>query len=564
MKKMLKKLYYFILNLLLVQSYFKDNLEFKNSLSKVEIAQKSVLSRIIQNNKKTKFGIKHNFSSIKNAQDFQEFVPITTYDYYTSYVKLIENGNKNVLTSEKVLILEPTSGSTAPSKLIPYTKSLKREFQKGIGPWIYDMYTKRKGLMFGNAYWSITPINKVRNSSKSKIRVGFEGDVEYFGIPQKILLNLLLAVPKEVSEIEDTETFRYVTLLFLLKNKNVTFISIWSPTFFTLLLESFIEWSDFLIKDIESGTINTPKDIHPDLMKQLLKKISRDKYRAKEIEQIIDKWRNKKYNSNSLYQDIWPSLSLISCWTDANSARYLKDLMSIFPRVEIQGKGLIATEAFVSFPLSERKGHILSVNSHFFEFIDLETSKIKLAHELILDRIYSVIITTSGGLYRYKLQDLIKVVGFAKEAPLLNFVGKEDNVSDLFGEKINQVHISAIFKKLLNKYKIDTRFYMLAPSINTKKATYYTIFLEPDQKISRNVMVKLRNDFESELLKNYHYSYCRKLDQLKKVELFDIEANGMKNFIEECQREGQKLGNIKLSVLNKNFGWESRFSGNFI
>ncbi|MEK6828141.1 MAG: GH3 auxin-responsive promoter family protein [Nanoarchaeota archaeon] len=561
---MLKKLYYFILNLLLVLSYVKHNLAFKSSLSKIEKVQKNTLLGILQNNKKSKFGIKHNFSSIKSIQDFQEFVPITTYDYYTSYIKLIENGNKNVLTREEVMILEPTSGSTAPSKLIPYTKSLMKEFQKGIGPWIYDMYTNRKQLMFGNAYWSITPMSKVWNSSKSKISIGFEDDAEYFGLPQMILLNSLFAVPRDVSKIEDTETFRYVTLLFLLKNKNLTFISIWSPTFLTLLFESFIEWSNFLIKDIENGTINSPKEIRPDLKKQLLRKLSRDKNRAKEIEQIINKWKNKKSKLNFLYQGIWPKLSLISCWIDSNSANYVQDLRIIFPRVEIQGKGLIATEGFVSFPITGKKGSVLSINSHFFEFIDVETGKIKLSHELNLNRIYSIIITTSGGLYRYKLQDLIKVVGFEMEAPLLLFLGKEDNISDLFGEKINQMHVSSIFKKLFKKYKISARFHMLAPCKNNPRDISYVIFIEPTQKIGKNLILKFYDAFETELKNNYHYFNCRKLDQLKMARLFLIRANGMQFFISECRKKGQKLGNIKPPVLNKDFGWENKFDGKFI
>lgn len=561
---MFKKFYYFILNLLLVVSYIKHNLLFKYSLQKVEKVQKKILFRILQQNKKTRFGIEHNFSSIKNINEFQEKVPLSNYDYYQRYIKIIQTGKKNILTKEEVMILEPTSGSTATTKLIPYTEGLKKEFQNGIGPWIYDVYTRRAQLMIGNTYWSITPINKVRKSLKSKIPIGFEDDAEYFGIPQKILLNLLFAVPSEVSEIDDIENFRYVTLLFLLKNRRLAFISIWSPTFLTLLVRPFIEWSHFLIKDIENGTITPPKEICHDLKKKILGKFHRDNGRAMEIKKIIDKWKNKKSNSNSLYQGIWPNLSLVSCWTDGNSADYLNDIKSIFPKVEIQGKGLIATEAFVSFPLSKKKGHILSVNSHFFEFIDIETKKIKLAHELNVNKIYSIIITNSGGLYRYKLQDLVKVMGFNKEAPLLFFIGKEDNVSDLFGEKINQVHVLSIFKKLFNKYKIGTKFYMIAPSRNTKKDVYYTVFIEPAQRVSKYLMLKFRDNFEEELKNNYHYSNCRKLGQLKKTEVFVIKANAMKKFIDECQKKGRRLGDIKPPIINKSFGWEKIFKGNFM
>ena len=52
-------------------------------------------------------------------------------------------------------------------------------------------------------------------------------------------------------------------------------------------------------------------------------------------------------------QLIWPGLALISCWTDAAAGQFLPQLRELFPAIEIQPKGLLATEAFVSFPLVE-------------------------------------------------------------------------------------------------------------------------------------------------------------------------------------------------------------------
>ena len=64
----------------------------------------------------------------------------------------------------------------------------------------------------------------------------------------------------------------------------------------------------------------------------------------------------------------------------------------------LQGKGLIATEAFVSLPLLPDCDPVLAVNSHFFEFNDTETGDIRLAHEVEEGKVYSVIVTTGGGL----------------------------------------------------------------------------------------------------------------------------------------------------------------------
>ena len=48
----------------------------------------------------------------------------------------------------------------------------------------------------------------------------------------------LLLTPPELPRIQDVEASRYVTLRFLLRTSRLAFISVWSPSFLTLLLES--------------------------------------------------------------------------------------------------------------------------------------------------------------------------------------------------------------------------------------------------------------------------------------------------------------------------------------
>ena len=65
---------------------------------------------------------------------------------------------------------------------------------------------------------------------------------------------------------------------------------------------------------------------------------------------------------------LWPHLQVISCWTDANAAAPAAHVARLFPHARIQGKGLIATEGFISLPLAGHEGAALSVRSHFLEF----------------------------------------------------------------------------------------------------------------------------------------------------------------------------------------------------
>src|SRR6266852_4437688 len=70
----------------------------------------------------------------------------------------IAAGEPNVLTRDPVLLLEPTSGSTGGEKLIPYTASLRREFQRAVAAWIGDLFRQRPAVRRGRAYWSLSPV----------------------------------------------------------------------------------------------------------------------------------------------------------------------------------------------------------------------------------------------------------------------------------------------------------------------------------------------------------------------------------------------------------------------
>ena len=64
-------------------------------------------------------------------------------------------------------------------------------------------------------------------------------------------------------------------------------------------------------------------------------------------------------------------------------------------------------------PWIGEEGCPLAVRSHFFEFIDQDFPRsaaaadrpTRLGHELEEGREYSLVLTTSGGLYRYLLRD---------------------------------------------------------------------------------------------------------------------------------------------------------------
>ena len=226
----------FIINSISSLLYRPEYKKFINTKN-IEKVQRDKLMQIIKNNAATEYGRKFDFSNLDTIVKYQETVPLTTYEDYIPYIEKIKNGESNILTKEKVLLLEPTSGSTSASKYIPYTDSLKKEFQKALKPWIYNMYNNYKGIKWGKSYWAISPVTKDNEYTKGGIPIGFEEDTAYFGFLERKLFEKIFAVDGTVAKVKDMDEFYYKTSIQLLMTQNLTLISVWNPTFFLLIIE---------------------------------------------------------------------------------------------------------------------------------------------------------------------------------------------------------------------------------------------------------------------------------------------------------------------------------------
>jgi hypothetical protein len=568
-----EKLRYSSLYILLLIACFKDYYLFiintKNS-KVIKLTQKKILLSLLKRNRNSSFGEESAFKYINKVKEYQNLVKINSYADFEPFINKIADGEEGVLTNKRVLALQLSSGSTAASKYLPFTNDLKREFLKGIKPWLFDIICNRPALMCGKMYFSLTPPSIQEHIKKSNIAIGLD-DTAYFNHLDNFVLRKLFCVPIEVGKITNILNYKYAILFFLLKEKNLRFISIWNPSFIMFILESLDKWNRQLLNDIEKGKITFPVSINSMAEKKIHKNVKSDKKRAEELKEIF---KNQATTSkNMLYKQIWPHLSLISCWTDGNAQLYMQKIKDMFPSVEIQPKGLIATEAFISFPITKFNGSALSINSHFFEFLEIkggirdqDTEKTSLAHELECGHKYQIIVTTGGGLYRYNLQDIIEVVGYKNSLPLIRFLGKNDSISDLVGEKINAFHVQKIIDNTIKKFNIKPDFIMLAPEKSNTNFGY-TLYFE-NKDINNNQLEQICKYIEEQLCKNMHYDYCLKLGQLKPLRLYRIQSKqktAAVTYIERIsEHTGAKLGDIKPKVLDQNMFWSTVFNGYYI
>jgi hypothetical protein len=475
---------------------------FREALGSPERAQRSLLEDYLKTNADTAFGRAHGFASIRSAEEYRERVPLTKGEELAPWVDRIAAGEARVLTRSPVRALEPTSGSSSSPKLIPYTSTFQREIRRAVAPWIFDLYSHRPRLAFGSAYWSITPL-AMEEERAGPVRVGFEEDSQYLGGLWGRLVDATLAVPGEVRHLRDPDAFRYATLKYLLMRRDLTLISVWHPSFLLLLLEALPRFWDDLVREVGRPDLKTFSPAH-----------------------------------------VWPRLGLISCWGDAHAALSLSELARAFPGVEIQPKGLIATEGFVTIPF--RGAWPLAVRSHFFEFLLEDGGSPRFAWELEEGRVYSVVLTTGGGLYRYRLQDRVRVEGFLEKTPSLRFLGKEGHVSDLRGEKLHESFVAGALARVSGG--LAARFAMLVPDGESG----YVLLLETDSPVPADLAARL----DAELSSNPHYRLCRSLGQLAAVRVRSLQPGAYARYLDRCRQLGQRWGDVKPLALSPLSGWE--------
>ena len=386
---------------------------------------------------------------------------------------------RKVLTQENVEFFETTSGSTGSKKEIPYTRSFLRTFEEMFLIWANDIIF-HSGIDFKSArfFMSISP--KIGEINKD--------DRKYLSPFVSLLLSPFLASNPNEHYAKTGDEFLFKVAKDLVKKPDLEIISIWSPTYLLSLLK-------FMRKNEAALGIQ-----------------------------------------NKTWKEIWPELKLISSWTHAQAASQATKLKEMFPGVLLQSKGLLLTEGAVTLPVTEAGGCVPLLHLAYFEFLD-QNGKLLKIHELKVSETYVLIMSQLNGFLRYNTHDQVKVTGYFHKAPLLEFIGRDGQYSDLAGEKLSE----AIIRSLNIKEN-----FLIVPD-DSEDLPRYQIFHELSEV-----------NWDQELKASYHYNLAREMNQLTSPVLRPVkDIHQLYNtfFLEQ----GMVLGDIKERVLLNDLSLARKF-----
>ena len=107
--------------------------------------QREVFSRLIEQAMRTTWGIQYGFDSISTIEEFQERVPISTYDDVKPYINRLREGEQNLLWPTEIKWFAKSSGTTSDkSKFIPVSNEAMEDCHFRAGKDVIAFYTKQK------------------------------------------------------------------------------------------------------------------------------------------------------------------------------------------------------------------------------------------------------------------------------------------------------------------------------------------------------------------------------------------------------------------------------------
>ena len=424
-------------------------------------SQQAVLRNLLQLNQESQFSRDYRLSPGMSLDDFRKAVPVADYELVRPYVQKVAAGDHQALLGKanRLQMFAVTSGTTSESKLIPVTDRFLHDYRRGWQMWGIGTYSEHARLQKLN----IVQISSSHRRFATADRTPCGNISGLVAAMQSTIVRTLYTVPSAVAEIDDPEAKRYAILRMALADPYVGMLITANPSTLLQLLDHANQNAEALIRDVHDGGISGC-DLPAAVGGSLRKTLRSNRNRARMLETIVHE------HGGFRPRLCWPMLGVLGVWCGGSAAAYIPRLKQQFGDVPVRDHGLHASEGRMTLPLEDdSSAGVLEVQTHFFEFIPVAESEslqpiVLEAHELEEGREYFILLTTSSGLYRYNIQDVVRCVGFLGSSPILEFRHKGAHISSITGEKIAESQVVESVRNACNLTGLSPQIYTLTPS----------------------------------------------------------------------------------------------------
>ena len=524
--------------------------QYRNQCSDPRTTQDQLLNDIIRKNENSVYGSKFGFNKIKSFGNFQRDLPITTYEDIVEYIDAALEGHESQLTAETPVFFAKTSGTTGKPKYIPVTPENRAMKSQLMRVWLCHLNRDHPRSLEDKVITIVSP--EAEEYAPCGTPCGAESGHGYRNMSKSV--KTTYSSPYEVYAVENYDA-KYYALLRIAAAQSITLLYSVNPSTAILLAEQLGTFTENIIRDVRDGTLSHDYEFEPDYRSVIEACLKPDPMRAKQLEAATSKTGGRLSPKH-----IWPRLGAICCWKGGSVTQYLSKFDNYYQEgLPVRDIGYFASEVRGSVPLSdEADSGVLAVPTNVYEFYPADAEgKPDRLDLLSVDHLeegkqYYIYVTTSSGLYRYDMNDIIEVTGFYEHTPLIRFVQKGKGVVSFTGEKLYESQVGDAVAQVLAKHSGNNEF-IAAVGVLKDTTPQYVFQIEfespPDEKLAMDII----QDIDVTLSKiNIEYESKRKSQRIKPALLHIIQQGEFGNYRKRSVEGGSKSdGQFKILKLTK-------------
>ncbi|KAE8660497.1 putative indole-3-acetic acid-amido synthetase GH3.12 [Hibiscus syriacus] len=515
--------------------------EFEAITKDAKNVQRETLKKILEENGGAEYLQNLGLAGRTDPESFKSCVPLVTHQDLEPYIQRIAEGpSAPILTGKPITNISLSSGTTqGKPKFVPFNDELmettlqifrtsyafrNREFPIKNGKALQFIYSSKQSKTKGGLSAGTATTNMFRNSQyKTEMKA----------------MQSQCCSPDEVIFAPDFHQSLYCHLLCgLIFREEVQFVS---STFAHSIVHAFRTfeqvWEE-LCADIREGVL-TRRITFPSVRSAMAKWLNPNP----ELADLIHRKCSGLSNWYRLIPELFPNVKYIYGIMTGSMEPYLKKLRHYAGDVPLLSADYGSSEGWIGANVNpkvppESTTYAVLPNIGYFEFIPLREN----AEEQVQDKLdasfismepkpvgltevkvgeeYEVIVTSVAGLYRYRLGDVVKVMGFHNSTPELKFICRRNLLLTVNIDKNTEKDLQQAVEeaaKLIAKEKLEVIDFSSHVDLWTDPG-HYVIFWEISGEVSDQVLKECCNCLDRSFV-DAGYVSSRKVNAIGPLEL---------------------------------------------
>lgn len=486
---------------------------FVQALERLRATQQRALSRALALVTDSEFGRRYALRRVRTPDDLRRAMPLLTYEDYRPYIDRVAAGETGALfgPEQRVVMFATSSGTTAQRKLIPVTPDFVSDYRQGWNAFGVKMLTDHPDAIMRG----ILQITGRHDEGHTPAGIPYGAITGLMARTQKAVVRRFYVGHPDIALLDDPAQ-RYYALMRFAAGRDVAFAITANPATLVRMAQTINDQAERLIRDVRDGTLSG--ELVPDagLRGRLEQRLRPNAKRARALEQL------RAQHGALRPRDMW-RLVFVACWTGGSLGHYLGRVAELWGPIPVRDIGLLASEGRVSVPLDDgTPAGALAAESGCFEFIPAEEAEAAqprtlAPHEVEVGGQYAVVLSNTTGLLRYRLDDVVRVTGWFREAPLIEFLHRAGRVSSVAGEKLTENHLVAAVQRACQELGLPEFDFVAAPVWDDPPYYRLSTPLPADEQLARTIDRALA-------VQNEEYASRRKSSRLNILRLRTVDG----------------------------------------